>query len=88
MSRGVTNLGGPQGFWVYILASARNGTLYIGHTDNLHRRLDQHRNGVMSDFAFRYGCKTLVWAEWHETRHGPSNASAPSRRGSAPGSCV
>jgi putative endonuclease len=70
MSRGVTNLGGPQGFWVYILASARNGTLYIGHTDNLHRRLDQHRNGVMSDFALRYGCKTLVWAEWHETRHG------------------
>ena len=53
MSRGVTNLGGPQGFWVYIPASARNGTLYIGYTDNLHRRLDQHLNGVMSDFAFR-----------------------------------
>jgi len=55
-------------FYVYILASRRNGTLYIGMTDNLIQRVWMHRNGVLPGFTKRYGVKTLVWYEQHETR--------------------
>ena len=61
---------GPTGFWVYIMANRRNGEIYTGHTDNLWQRVQQHRNGVFDGYTKKYGCKTLVWAEWHETRHG------------------
>jgi putative endonuclease len=52
---------------VYILASRRNGTLYIGVTSNLPQRVWQHRTGVVPGFTKRYGCKTLVWCELHST---------------------
>jgi putative endonuclease len=52
---------------VYILASRRNGTLYIGVTSNLPQRVWQHRTGVVRGFTKRYGCKTLVWYELHST---------------------
>jgi putative endonuclease len=55
-------------FWVYILASAKNGTLYIGSTDDLARRVWEHRQGVVPGFTRKYGVKTLVWFEAHETR--------------------
>ena len=55
-------------FYVYILASQRNGTLYIGITDNLVRRVWQHREGVVPGFTNDYGVKLLVWYEVHETR--------------------
>jgi putative endonuclease len=55
-------------FFVYILASRRNGTLYIGMTDNLVKRVWQHRNGVVPGFTKKYGVKMLVWYELHETR--------------------
>ncbi|HZZ35967.1 MAG TPA: GIY-YIG nuclease family protein [Caulobacteraceae bacterium] len=55
-------------FYVYILASRRNGTLYIGYTDNLRRRLFEHREGVTEGFAWRYGVTRLVWYEAHESR--------------------
>jgi putative endonuclease len=55
-------------FWVYILASRRNGTLYIGMTDDLIRRVWQHKEGVIPGFAQQYGVKMLVWYEQHETR--------------------
>jgi len=61
---------GPTGFWVYIMANRRNGAIYTGHTDNLWKRVHQHRDGAHDGFTKRYGCKTLVWAEWHETRSG------------------
>ncbi|HYD27134.1 GIY-YIG nuclease family protein [Brevundimonas sp.] len=61
---------GPTGFWVYIMANRRNGAIYTGHTDSLGRRVEQHRNGTFGGFTSQYGCKTLVWAEWHETRTG------------------
>lgn len=48
---------------VYILASKRNGTLYTGVTSNLVRRVSQHKNGINSAFASKYGCKMLVWYE-------------------------
>jgi putative endonuclease len=55
-------------FFVYILASRRNGTLYIGMTDNLVRRLWEHRNGLIPGFTKKYGVKMLAWYESHETR--------------------
>jgi putative endonuclease len=55
-------------FFVYILASRRNGTLYIGMTDDLVRRVWQHRTGLIAGFTKEYGVKALVWYELHETR--------------------
>jgi putative endonuclease len=55
-------------FFVYILATKRNGTLYIGMTDDLVKRVWQHRNGLVPGFTDRYGVKTLVWFERHESR--------------------
>lgn len=52
---------------VYILASRRNGTLYIGVTSDLVKRVWEHRNDVVEGFTSRYGVHTLVWFEQHET---------------------
>ena len=52
---------------VYIVASRRNGTLYTGVTSNLPQRAFQHREGIVKGFTKRYGCKTLVWYELHDT---------------------
>jgi putative endonuclease len=51
-----------RGF-VYIMASGRNGTIYIGCTADLVQRVWQHRNGVADGFTRRHGCKLLVWYE-------------------------
>ena len=48
---------------VYILASHRNGTLYIGVTSDLVQRLYQHRAGLIEGFTKDYGVKRLVWFE-------------------------
>jgi putative endonuclease len=55
-------------FYVYILASRRNGTLSIGMTDNLVRRVWQHREGLLPGFTAQHGVKLLVWYEQHESR--------------------
>lgn len=55
-------------FIVYIMASRRNGTLYVGATGNPAGRIWQHRNAVVDGFTKRYGVKTLVWYEAHESR--------------------
>ena len=52
---------------VYILASQRNGTLYIGVTSSLIQRVWQHREGVVEGFTQQYGVKMLVWYEQHAT---------------------
>jgi putative endonuclease len=52
---------------VYILASRRNGTLYIGVTSELSRRVSQHRLDVVGGFTRDYGVHRLVFAEFHET---------------------
>ena len=52
---------------VYILASRRNGTLYVGVTSDLARRVSQHRSGAVEGFTRDYGVRTLVFAEFHET---------------------
>lgn len=51
---------------VYLLASKRNGTLYIGVTSDLPNRIYLHREGKADGFTQRYGCKTLVWYERHD----------------------
>ena len=50
---------------VYILASKRNGTLYIGVTSNLSQRVWQHKSDVADGFTKRYGVHTLVYCEFH-----------------------
>jgi len=55
-------------FYVYILASRRNGTLYVGMTDDLIRRVWEHRIGAVPGFTRKYAVQMLVWYEQHETR--------------------
>ena len=52
---------------VYILASRRNGTLYVGVTSDLMKRVWEHKNDFVEGFTKRYGVHTLVWYERHET---------------------
>ncbi|MCL7743482.1 GIY-YIG nuclease family protein [Guyparkeria hydrothermalis] len=55
---------------VYLLASRRNGTLYVGVTSNLPQRVWQHQNDLVEGFTSRYGVHTLVWYETHPTMEG------------------
>jgi putative endonuclease len=50
---------------VYIMASKRNGTLYIGVTSDLARRVWEHKNNVADGFTKKYNVHTLVYAEFH-----------------------
>ena len=52
---------------VYILASQRNGTLYVGVTSDLARRVWEHKEGTMEGFTKDYGVHNLVFYEFHET---------------------
>lgn len=49
-----------------MMASGRNGTLYIGVTSDLLKRTWEHREGIADGFTKRYGCRTLVWFEAHD----------------------
>jgi putative endonuclease len=51
---------------VYLLANGRNGTLYVGVTSNLIKRVYEHRNELIDGFTKRYGVHDLVWYEIHE----------------------
>ena len=55
-------------FFVYILASQRNGTLYVGMTDDLVKRIWMHKNEILPEFTKEYQVKKLVWFEVHESR--------------------
>ena len=50
-------------FYVYILASTRNGTLYIGFTSNLARRVYEHKNGLIEGFSKKYNVHHLIFYE-------------------------
>ena len=52
--------------FVYMMASKKGGTLYVGVTSDLARRVEEHQTGVGSRFAAKYGCKRLVWFEGHD----------------------
>jgi putative endonuclease len=54
-----------QPSYVYLLASARNGTLYLGVTSDLIKRVWQHRQGLADGFTKKYRVKQLVWFETH-----------------------
>jgi putative endonuclease len=53
--------------YVYILASGRNGTLYVRVTRYLNRRVWEHKTNVVAGFSKRYGVHMLVYAEFHAT---------------------
>jgi putative endonuclease len=52
---------------VYILTNKRNGTLYVGVTSNLVKRVWEHKSGAIDGFTKRYGLHELVWYEMHES---------------------
>ena len=60
-------LGVAKQFFVYIMASRRNGTLYIGVTSNLVQRVWNHKQGLVEGFTSKYDVKMLVYFEPHES---------------------
>lgn len=52
-------------YFVYILASKPNGTLYIGVTNNLQRRVYEHKEGLIEGFTKKYNVNNLVYYEIH-----------------------
>jgi len=58
-------------YYVYILASRKHGTLYIGITRELVRRVYEHKNKIIKGFTTRYGVDRLVWFECYDD---PTNA--------------
>lgn len=63
--------------WVYLLASKKGGTLYVGVTNSLSRRVSEHRDGRGSEFAARHGALRLVYAEHFDA---PDEAIAQEKR--------
>ena len=53
-------------YFVYMLASQRNGTLYIGVTNDLVRRIGEHRAGLVPGFTRKYRVTMLIWYEQHQ----------------------
>lgn len=54
-------------FYVYILASQRNGTLYIGLTNDIERRIAEHKNKIYQGFTAKYNVNMLIYFEEHDT---------------------
>ena len=52
--------------FVYIMASGKNGTIYVGVTSDLVKRVHEHREGIIPGFTKKYACKRLVWFEAHD----------------------
>jgi putative endonuclease len=59
-----------KSFCVYILASRRNGTLYIGVTSDLAKRVWRHKEGFVAGFTKDYAVRRLVWFEQHDSAEG------------------
>ena len=64
-------------YYVYIIASKRNGTLYVGVTSNLIRRVWEHRNDYVDGFTKKYNVKNLVY---YEEYHDPQSAIKREKR--------
>jgi putative endonuclease len=56
-----------KNFYVYILSSKRNGTLYTGTASNLLKRVYEHKHGLVEGFTKKYNVHNLVWYELHES---------------------
>ncbi len=54
-------------FYVYILSNKRNGTLYVGVTSDLLKRVYEHKSDLVDGFSKKYGIHNLVWYEQHKT---------------------
>ena len=67
-------------FYVYILASKPNGTLYTGVTSNLIQRVWQHKHDVIQGFTRKYNVKTLVYYEVHENAESALTREKKSKR--------
>jgi putative endonuclease len=59
-------LSGDTRYAVYIMASRRNGTIYVGVTNNIARRAYEHRNRIGAAFTRKYGVTQLVWYEFYD----------------------
>jgi putative endonuclease len=53
-------------YWVYLLASRRHGALYLGVTNDLTRRVHEHKDKTVAGFTAKYGVDRLVWFEAHD----------------------
>ena len=71
---------------VYIMASKRNGTLYIGVTSDLPKRVWEHKNQIVKGFTKEHNVHILVWYEPHETMESAIGRRSNSRSGSESGS--
>ena len=67
INRAMTSFGGEGVCAVYIMASRKHGTLYVGVTSKLVARVSQHREGMMDGFTNQHGVRRLVWVEWHDS---------------------
>ncbi len=67
-----------RGGWVYFMSNRRNGTLYVGVTANLSRRVSEHREGLIDGFTRQYGLRRLVYYERYEDIR-ESTGRAPER---------
>jgi putative endonuclease len=65
-NKGIATIGIVVAYYVYILASQRHGTLYIGITNDLRTRFEQHRLGLGSEFVRKYSVYRLVYVETYE----------------------
>ncbi|OGJ51384.1 hypothetical protein A2307_02435 [Candidatus Peregrinibacteria bacterium RIFOXYB2_FULL_33_20] len=54
-------------YFIYIIASKRNGTLYVGMTNNLERRITEHKEQINKSFSSKYNISRLVWYEEFDT---------------------
>ena len=62
----ICDMAAMRGGWTYIMTNKPHGVLYIGVTNSLHARVEQHRQGKGSEFCRRYNLHMLVLAEQHE----------------------
>jgi putative endonuclease len=74
-------------YFVYMLAGRRNGTLYVGVTNDLLRRSGEHKEKHVPGFTKRHGVEILVWYEIHDDINQRSLVKSKLRVGTGPGSC-
>ena len=77
-----------KGGCVYIMASGRNGTLYIGVTSDLEGRVSVHLQNLLGGFTAKYQVHRLVYYEMHESMDGAILREKASRNGTGSGSCA
>jgi putative endonuclease len=75
-------------FWIYILASRPRGTLYVGITNDLIRRVQQHREGLMDGFTKEHSVKMLVYYEEYATAMDAIQREKTSNIGRASGKSI